>query len=521
VALGLGAALSLPSQATSDEAKNAYVRAEACLDHGAWQQAKESFTRSITLDPKFSDAYVGRAISENFLNLPKEAISDCTKALTIDSKSVSAYSARSAAFAAIDNCTNALNDASRAIALDPKFFRAYNNRGLVYMSLGQHRKAIADFDEAFRLNARFPSALINRAQAHYQMSDYKAALADCEKIINLAPNDSSVYLTASEICHNMGKFESAVSYARRALQLAPANYDAHVQLAYCLNSTMDYDQALKECEVAIKISPKRAPAYRYRARAESVIGKSENALADMNRAIQLDPNDSYNLPQRAQIFCRLKRYSDAISDCNTSIKQSPKMARAYFIRAYCGDVTGKRLEAISDYLKAIERGFANPAYRRGYINIAIDYERLGQYSKSIEYYDRFLKLYPGALNVLYNRAHAKALAGDTAGAVADYTKIISAEPHSEEACRRRGEIYFNQGAYDKALEDYSISISFDEAHRGITYTARAKVYEKMGKHDLAEADRQTAKKLGYGSASSKAAADIQSYDAAPIDPLSF
>jgi tetratricopeptide (TPR) repeat protein len=305
------------------------------------------------------------------------------------------------------------------------------------------------------------------------------------------------------------------------VEFAPHSYDAHVQLAYCLNATRDYDQSLKECDSAIKINPLVAPAYRYRARAESVIGKSQDALNDLNLAIKLAPTDIYNLPQRAQLYCRLKRYSDAITDCDTCIKQSPKMARAYFIRAYCADATGKHFDAISDYLKAIELGTANLDYRRGYINIALDYERLGQFSKSIEFYDRFLASYPGAFNVLYNRAHTKALAGDSAGAIADYTRIISAEPHSEEARRRRGDIYFTQGAYDRALEDFSKSISYDEAHRGITYTERAKVYDKMGKHDLAEADRQVAKKLGYGSASYKANADINSYDATPIDPMTF
>ena len=65
----------------------------------------------------------------------------------------------------------------------------------------------------------------------------------------------------------------------------------------------------------------------------------------------------------------------------------------------------------------------------------------------------------------------------------------------EAVYNNRANVYYVTKQYQKALDDFSKAFHLDPKD-GKIYVGRAKVYEAMGKHDLAKRELAKAEKLG-------------------------
>lgn len=81
-------------------------------------------------------------------------------------------------------------------------------------------------------------------------------------------------------------------------------------------------------------------------------------------------------------------------------------------------------------------------------------------------------------------------------AIADLNILLKIEPDSAEVYRDRADCYTACGKYNLAIADYTKSIKFDDSKTAPNYLLRAAAYDKLGKPDLAKADRDLAAKLG-------------------------
>ncbi len=173
----------------------------------------------------------------------------------------------------------------------------------------------------------------------------------------------------------------------------------------------------------------------------------------------------------------LKIVNRVIKDTKTSTRPLPDQwqAFAYQIRADSRDATGNSTEALADYLKWAE------------VSPKLAAEPLAKAANMMcrqQKHDQAIKLFNRAMGVdgqktdpaiyLY-RGECFEKMGRWSDAVLDFSEAIG-----------RGE------AAAKIMEGaYSITIS-------TSYTERAKCYDKLGKKNLAAADRKTNEKLSRG-----------------------
>ena len=86
-----------------------------------------------------------------------------------------------------------------------------------------------------------------------------------------------------------------------------------------------------------------------------------------------------------------------------------------------------------------------------------------------------------------NRGIFRKRKGDIKGALADYEMAISSNAAYPNARVGRGNIYFNAGQDDKALEDYNKVADLDPTN-GYNLSARGSIFAKRGQNDLALQD---------------------------------
>jgi tetratricopeptide (TPR) repeat protein len=154
-----------------------------------------------------------------------------------------------------------------------------------------------------------------------------------------------------------------------------------------------------------------------------------------------------------------------------------------------------RLERYDDAIKiltiAIERDPKEvhlPALR------AEIYSITQQYPKAIGDYNTVISLSPNSNETAYGfRGKIYEKLGDDNKALSDYSKSISLGGHFHDI---RARVYMRHGQWQEALDDWTSAMKLADAENIMSmYSDRARCYDKLGKPALAEKDRSKAKEV--------------------------
>lgn len=204
-----------------------------------------------------------------------------------------------------------------------------------------------------------------------------------------------------------------------------------------------------------------ASGYQKRAAVYLKLKAFDQALANLDKAIELSPSEPASYDTRESVYCQLKQFDRALSDANHVISIYPKSARSYVSRGFIYMKQKDDARALADFEEAIR---LNPNEPLSHINESAVYMRMGKYQLAFDAAERAVKLDP-----------------NNAGGICN-----------------RGEAAFKLGRYDDALTDLSRSIEMGRTLcGGENFYYRSKVYDALGKAELAKQDQETASKLGF------------------------
>ncbi len=187
----------------------------------------------------------------------------------------------------------------------------------------------------------------------------------------------------------------------------------------------------------------------------------DKALANFNKAIELSPTEPTYYDARESVLCDLQQFDKALADADHIIEIYPKSDRAYISRGFIHLKQKNDALALKDFEAALK---LNPNDPLSLINESAVYERQGKYQLAFEAADKAVKL-----------------DANNAGGFCN-----------------RGEAAFKLQKFEIALADLSKSIEIGKTLcGGENFYYRAKVYEALGKTELADLDKQSAKELGF------------------------
>jgi tetratricopeptide (TPR) repeat protein len=239
-----------------------FDRAGQSYDAQNYKQALMDYSLFILLNPTFSPAYYGRALSYIQLQDNDHALADLSQALQ--------YPARDATFTA----------------------QVYIRRARIYLS----------------------------------RNDVDAALADLNAGIKAAPEVPDTYLLRARLYSAQDKVDSALADYNRILALDPDFADAYADRGILLLQTGKLDDALKDYNRLIELAPNYAPGYAQRAQVHSQQKKYDAALLDLNNALRLGANDpNINVStlylSRGYVQTQLKNPAEAAGDYTEWVKR--------------------------------------------------------------------------------------------------------------------------------------------------------------------------------------------------------
>jgi lipoprotein NlpI len=224
------------------------------------------------------------------------------------------------------------------------------------------------------------------------------------------------------------------------------------------------------------------------------------SLDQVNAAIKANPKDAGLLVDRATIYYLDGDIEPCIASCNLALSINPQCARAYVVRGRLYAGIHQWDKAFHDYNVASKVGdpiVATDALSRS----AYLHRESKQYELARAQYDQVLKsavLSPALRAFLtFQRGEVYHRMGKVKEAFADYSAAIKIDPEPANYYLFRGRIYRDQGDLKNALADFTTAVNHDLKARSVTagkylgecYLERARLYDALGKPDLAKKDR--------------------------------
>lgn len=240
------------------------------------------------------------------------------------------------------------------------------------------------------------------------------------------------------------------------LACLPANadsddsYDKGMSLLRARNpkeSIPFFDIAIKQCDTKSKYYLRRGEAYK-------LTCQFDKAEADLLKALKLRPGLIEAHFYLGEVYHNSGRLDDAIKEFSIAIAAEPDHGEWVHMRGQTFSDAKKFPEAIKDFSKAIE---LQPGKDRYYKDRALSYYRLKQYEK----------------------------------AILDYDACIRLKPDLPTSWLARGECHRELKQYSKALQDYTDCLRVRPGEVR-AFVGRAKIYELMGRKDLADKDLKKA-----------------------------
>lgn len=237
-------------------------------EQGKFDQAKDSFNKSIAADPKYAMGYVNRGLIELKQGDTASAIADFKQAISLRSSNSTAHYGLGKAYTQTGQLDEAYKELNTSLALQKNSAPAHIAMGNVYQLQGNSVAAV---------------------------KEYKAAIA-------VKAESEEAYLKLADILQGRGDLEAAALNLRSGLELSPGNTDLHMKLGEITLSLGKTDDALKEYTTILNTSPGNVAAVNGMTRAlvlkaqkEAngaffVSNNFESAEALIQRAIQMNPN---------------------------------------------------------------------------------------------------------------------------------------------------------------------------------------------------------------------------------------
>ncbi|XP_068110122.1 tetratricopeptide repeat protein 6 isoform X2 [Hyperolius riggenbachi] len=442
-----------------------------CLMHrGQYTQAVHQFSAAIKVDPLCIRAYLCRAQAYREQKDLQKALKDITRAIHLRPDSPEPYIIRGqylyemkrydlASFCIHHAAEMTQGSSPVQHALVQSFRHQYNNAieclvsaskekpapaliillGKIQMKAKKNKDAAESFRKALELLQHLEerSSSSDRAEVFYllglcYMEQFKflQALEALTSAVKARSGYCNAYYQRG-LCRMGLQQANCVQDFNRALEIDPEHFQAYLCRAAFYGLKKRYSKAIMNCNAAIKVQPHSVRAYLYRGALKYYIKAYKLAIQDLSKAAELDPSCSLVYYNRGVCYHQINMYEKALKD--------------YAIVLLLGGWKEADIKVLvnrgllyldlSDYANALEDFKAVARKTPGDIKIhqviGDCHQRLQQYEKAVQAFDKVLQLNPLSPEGYIGRGNAYMEYGHNEGlkcAQADFVKALHLNP---------------------------------------------------------------------------------------------
>lgn len=331
---------------------------------------------------------------------------------------------------------------------------------------------------------------------HTDLAELKAYLAEARPLLD--PKDAATFVKRGQRRLLAGRNDGAAADFSEALKKEKSNVDALIGRGKVFLAKNDAATAIADFDDALKIDDSKMDLHILRGKANAKLNKIDAAVADLSKAIRIDPKSSRGYNERGIVYLDFaKNPGAAAEDFGRAIQADPMDSVLWSNRAIARDSLGHFTEAASDLAEAVKLQPNNVNYR----------DRLGRlhlwgdkdYESAVKAFIEAQKVDPKNPIVAADLADAYLEKGDFAKAVAAYSDAFTFDRdrpslNVKYTSFRRGLARKGAGDSAGAIDDFTTAIKNDAKHAR-AHLERGLLLKAAGKDAQAQADFETAKKL--------------------------
>jgi tetratricopeptide (TPR) repeat protein len=263
--------------------------------------------------------------------------------------------------------------------------------------------------------------------------------------------------------YEKGNWDSALEYFNQVLVDEPNSPDIYYHIGDVYRFQGKYKEALIAYSKAIKLDANFAPSYLGRARVylDQTPSNPKEAIASLETAITKDP-------QMAEAYLELARANIAQGDANSALvwvdkytQYAPDNATSCYYRALAYLELGDTEKALTEIKKANTLDLTMmPVYKIWAITLISQ----GQYRESIPLLLTVVKDNPLDTDAQAYLARAYYAIGDAKMSESIISTILEQDEKNVEILLLQGDVYLDQGEYNKANASYEQVLNLDYAN---------------------------------------------------------
>lgn len=296
-----------------------------------------------------------------------------------------------------------------ALNLRPEYYDASMKLTDLYLSLKKPAEARETLLRAERFHPEEKNLLEKLVEINLEMNDDSGAAAALRKLQALSPNEDSIKLRLVEVLVRLENFKEAVPY---------------------------FDYLASKNLVNAKLRPGYAMALRE-------MGREADAVSVLQQVLEDNPSDYATARNLADIYMTKKDFFKSRRYLEMARRIKSDDPEVYYLLGRCCHELEDSECTLDSLTKAVEMEQENLDYRVYYAKVLHEYAGKGK--------DKQFKDMKKLAMVQFNRI------------IKQYNEdsTIPENRKDPEIYSSRGQIYFEMGYYDKALEDYRAAVAMD------------------------------------------------------------
>jgi Flp pilus assembly protein TadD len=277
------------SQKLANPLNDLLNEAQHYIDTNEFEAAITPLQKFIAEKPDVGYAHFQLAYAFTALHRTDEARAEYERTITLDPKMTEAYLNLGILLSERDPAA-AVTPLRKAVELLPAQSRPRILLGVAQERSGDLPAAADSLEGAVRLDPRDTDALQHLASLYLRLKRPADAEPEFRRALELQPTSERAALGLAQSLDAQNKPEAVDAY-RKYLTLQPNDAAARTRFLHLLIDQKDYDEALAELDRADAGRPPTIDSLRQRADIQIAQKKLDDAIATLQRALTLSPND--------------------------------------------------------------------------------------------------------------------------------------------------------------------------------------------------------------------------------------
>lgn len=321
--------------------------------------------------------------------------------------------------------------------------------GSAYSLNNNPAPATVALQQALKLKPDYVEAIVLLGEINLRAGKPQAVVTAMEELHKNRPDLPQVRVLLAVAYQLLGRLENAASLFREQLAFSPESAEDHFRLGLILGQQNKNDEARLELEKAAELSPDNWRAIDPLLELDLMEARPAAALERVRQYLQRRPDDAGGHYMLGKIHAAQAHWSDAESELRRAIELDPNLEVAYsgLVSVYVAQE--KLPEAVAQLQGALHK---NPSDPPVLLTLALIYERLKDYTRARDAYEKLLAVKPDAVIALNNLAYIyteRLPKLDRAYELAQKAHTLQADFAA--AGDTLGWIFFKRGDYQQAL----------------------------------------------------------------------